>query len=364
MKVERADVIPIAIPLKHPYKDATRMETHSRDVLLKITTDAGATGWGAAAARSHPTGETQAGAAAVLREVLVPRLLGQDPFRREALMTSLEEAIPFHYAAKAAVDIALHDLVGKLLGRPAYDLLGGLVREAMPAFDILPLEAPERTAELAREAMAGGLRAFKVKMNQDVSTSVRRVAKVREAVGEGVMLVVDANMSWRPKQAVAACRELVPYGVEMVEQPVPLQDLEGLAYVARESPLPIGADESMRPDYVGELVRRRAADVASVKVNREGGLLACKKVAAVLESANILVLCGSVVHTSLIDAAAAHFFASTPAVAYNESGKGPAWHAADICTGLEVREGMVRVPQGPGLGVEVDEEAVERFRVR
>ena len=110
------------------------------------------------------------------------------------------------------------------------------------------------------------------------------------------------------------------------------------------------------------LRRRRAADIVNIKVNREGGLLNCKKVAALIETHGIEGMCGSVIHSALNDAACAHLFASTPAIVYNESGKAPAWHEADIITGFQVKGGMVKVPEGPGLGVEVNEKALERFR--
>ncbi len=105
-----------------------------------------------------------------------------------------------------------------------------------------------------------------------------------------------------------------------------------------------------------------AADIVNLKVNREGGLLYCKKVAALIEVHGIEGMCGCVIHSALNDVASAHLFASTPATVYNESGKAPAWHEADIITGFEVSEGVVKVPEGPGLGVEVNEEAPERFR--
>jgi len=147
MRIERVEVHPVAIPLARPYRDSTRIETHSRDVLVRLVTNEGAEGWGAGAPRAFPTGETQHGLVAVLERVLAGVVIGNDPFAIEAIHGQMARAVAGNYAAKAAVDIALHDLVGRLLGRPVHDLLGGRLRDSMPALDILPLDTPERMAE-------------------------------------------------------------------------------------------------------------------------------------------------------------------------------------------------------------------------
>jgi len=321
VKIDRAEAFPVSIPLNHPYKDANRIETHSRDVVVKITASGGAIGWGAGSPRTFPTGETQLTAMSVLNEYLLPLLNGRDSFDLEGIHRAMDAAIPFHFAPKSAIDCALYDLQGRMLDQPVYNLLGGKIRDDMPSFDILPLETPEMTAEIAAAAQAEGTMAFKVKMNRDVRTSVSRVRAVREAVGEETMLVVDANSSWTPKLAISVCAMIEEFDITMVEQPVPGHDLEGMEFITRNTRLRIGADESMRPDYMAELMRRRAADVVNIKVNREGGLLPCKKAAAMAENHGIEGLCGSVIQGALIDAAAAHFFASTPAIVYNESGR-------------------------------------------
>jgi L-alanine-DL-glutamate epimerase-like enolase superfamily enzyme len=361
LKIERIDLYPVSIPLNHPYKDANRIETHSRDVVVKLTESGGATGWGAGSPRSFPTGETQVSAMKTLQEYLAPLLHGKNPFDIEAIHHEMDSAIPFHHAPKSGIDCALHDLQGKILDQPVYNLLGGKIRDEMPSFDILPLESPEKTAEIAAAAKSAGTSAFKVKMNREIPKSVARVREVRRAVGDSTMLVVDANTTWTPKLAVSVCAMIEEYDITMVEQPIPGYDLAGMEFITRNTRVRIGADESMRPDYLAELMRRRAADVVNIKVNREGGLLPCKKAAALAEIHGIEGLCGSVIQGALIDAAAAHLFASTPAIVYNESGKAPAWHEKDIATGLRVENGMVQVPEGPGLGVEVNEEAVHHF---
>ena len=362
MRIERFEVHPVAIPLVHPYRDATRVETHSRDVLVHLLADDGSAGWGAGTPRRFPTGETQVGAVHVLERVLADVVVGADAGEPDAIARAMEGAIPGNHAAKVAVDAAVHDLLGRARGVPVHELLGGARRDAMASLDILPLEPPDRMAEIALDLRARlGTRAFKIKIDADTSAGVRRVQAVREAVPDA-MLVVDANGAWTVDQAVDTCERLEPFGLRAVEQPTAGHDLDALAEVTHRSPIPIAADESAQPAFVGRLIATRAADVLNVKLTREGGFGAALDVAARALDAGIDVVCGSVVQGVLADAACAHLFAVLPSVAYNESGKAPAWHMEDAATGLRVEDGVVHVPDGPGLGVLVDEVAVRRLR--
>ena len=366
MRIARLDVHPVAIPLAHPYRDATRVETHSRDVLVRLVDDDGADGWGAGTPRHFPTGETQVGTVHVLENVLREVVVGWDPEGDGGLATlhrRLDAAIPGHYAAKAAVEIAAHDLVAGARRVPVHALLGDQVRDRMATLDILPMEAPERMAEIATELRDRmGTTSFKLKIDANVGLGVERVAAVRAAIPDGT-LVVDANGAWSVATAVDACERLAPYGVRVVEQPTPGHDLEALAAVTATSPIPIAADESAQPMFVDRLIATRAADVLNLKLTREGGFRPALDVARRASAAGMEIVCGSVVQDALVDAACAHLFAVLPAVAYNESGKGPAWHPEDVARGLAVAAGVVEVPRGPGLGVEVDEDAIRRFAV-
>jgi muconate cycloisomerase len=364
-RIDRVDVFPVALPLDHPYRDATRVETHSRDVLVRLRDTDGGTGWGAATPRRFPTGETQVGTVHVLEDVLGEVALGSDPAAPGGLAElglRLDAAIPGNYAAKAAVDVAAHDLVARARGVPVHRLLGAQVRGSMPTLDILPLEPPARMAEIAvglRDRL--GTTAFKVKIDADVTAGLARVAAVRAAI-PGATIVADANGAWTLREALGAVDRLAPLGLRVVEQPVPAQDLDALAEVTAHSDVPIAADESAQPMFLDRLIAMRAADVINLKLTREGGLQAALEVASRAAAAGIEVVCGSVVQGMLADAACAHLFAVLPAVAYNESGKAPAWHREDVTSGLRVEHGLVHVPDGPGLGVVVDEDALRRLR--
>jgi L-alanine-DL-glutamate epimerase-like enolase superfamily enzyme len=362
VRIERFEVHPIAIPLVHPYRDSTRVETHSRDVLVHLISDDGTEGWGAGTPRRFPTGETQVGTVHVLERVLADIVLGADAADPSSLWTAMERAIPANFAAKVAVDTALHDLLGRTRGVPVHRLLGEQQRTEMPTLDILPLESPDRMAAIAADLhVRFGTRAFKIKIDRDIDAGVQRVEAVRAAVPDA-MLVVDANGAWSVEQALAACERLARLELRVLEQPTPGNDLDALAEVTRQSPIPIAADESAQPAFVDRLIATRAAHVVNVKLTREGGFGAALDVARRAHAAGMDVVCGSVVQSSLVDAACAHLFAVLPAVAYNESGKGPAWHSEDVAMGLRLQDGIVHVPDGPGLGMAVDAAAVRRLR--
>lgn len=364
-RIDRVEVYPVALPLDHPYRDATRVETHSRDVLVRLRDTDGGVGWGAATPRRFPTGETQVGTVHVLEDVLAPVALGSTPGAPGGLADlalRADGAIPGNYAAKAALDVAAHDLVARARGVPVHELLGPQQRSAMTSLDILPLESPARIAEIAvglRERL--GTTAFKVKIDADVAAGIARVAAVRDAIPEAT-IVVDANGAWDLRTALEAVDRLAPLGLRVIEQPVPGEDLDSLAAVTAQSDVPIAADESAQPPFLDRLIAIRAADVINLKLTREGGLTPALRVAERAAAAGIEIVCGSVVQGMLADAACAHLFAVLPAVAYNESGKAPGWHRDDVAVGLRVDGGFVHVPDGPGLGVEVDESAVRRLR--
>ena len=364
-RIDRFEVHPVAVPLDHPYRDSTRVETHSRDVYVRLGTSDGGEGWGAGTPRHVPTGETQVGAVHVLEQILRDAVLGLelgDAADLEAVGAAIAWAIPGNEAAKTAVELAMLDLVGRREGRSVAALFGGPVRTEMPTLDILPIEPPERMAELALGLHARlGTSRFKIKVDADLDSGIARVAAVRAALPDA-MLVVDANGAWDIHDARVAVERLARHDVAVVEQPVPGHRLDELAEVRRTSPIPIGADESVRPEFVERLIATHAADVINLKVTREGGLRPAIAVAELARSAGIAVVVGSVVQTGLVDAACAQLFAILPEVAYNESGKSPAWHPRDVVTGLEVGDGLVRWPEGPGLGVAVDEAALAAFR--
>ncbi|MCB0145624.1 MAG: hypothetical protein KDE50_37420, partial [Caldilineaceae bacterium] len=228
---------------------------------------------------------------------------------------------------------------------------------------------PPKAAEVAAWAVAQGFRTMKVKVGINPVEDVARVAAVREAIGPDVRLGVDANGGWSPRQAVQTIPKLVEYGVYFAEQPVADLDIAWLADVRRQITIPVMADESVYSvqDALA-LVRANAADVFSVYVGKGGGISSARKIATVAEAAGLVCTVGSNLELGVANAAMIHLALATPAIdadTFPCDILSPFYYDEDILTEpLPITAGEARAPQGPGLGVELDEEKVAFYRVK
>jgi L-alanine-DL-glutamate epimerase-like enolase superfamily enzyme len=268
-------------------------------------------------------------------------LLGDDPFALDAVLDALEARLSHNPAARAAVDIALHDLVGKALDRPLWQLWGLDPRRGPLTSYTIGLDEPERMAAKARAAADFPIIKIKVGTGRDAE----RVRAVRDAVPEA-QLVVDANGAWTPQQAVRTIRELAPFGLGFVEQPVPGGDREGLRYVRERSDVPLIADEScVTADDVPRLAG--CVDGVNVKLMKCGGLRAARRVIEVARAHRLTVMCGCLIESSLSISAASHLL---PLLDFADL-DGNLLLASDPFLGVTCAAGRLTLPTGPGLGV-------------
>ncbi len=244
--------------------------------MSRLIDNDGMVGYGEAPQVWQVTGASLAGSEACVGEVLAPRLRGRDPDDLVANCQLVQTAVVGNEAAKAAVDVALHDLVANRLGIPLVRLLGGTSLR-VPTDVTLSAGEGEQLATAAADRASEGFSVLKIKVGVDAAADVARVGAVRAAVGPAVTLRLDANQGWTPRQAVRIISEMEAerLDVELVEQPVPAWDLDGLAWVRDRVATPILADESVfSPRDLVEVIRRRAADMVNVKLAKCGGLAA------------------------------------------------------------------------------------------
>ncbi len=352
MRITSIVVQPVVMPKEDPtWRFALAAYPESDGFLVTVHTDEGLEGIGFTTPVPH-LGATYDRVLAELR-ALAARLEGHDPTNLAAL-----ESIPAINQAKCGVDTALHDLSAKQLGVPLYRLLGGIVRSEVPQLRILALKAPHEVARNARRLVDEGYRYLKIKLDGDIETDVARVRAVRDAVGTDVHLTVDANQSYEPDAAIRAARRIEEFGIDLFEQPVRADDFEGLAKVARAVDTPIEADESARSVAdVFRLVSARAVDSVSLKLPKLGGLAKARAAAAICAAGGVRCRVGATVGSRLLAAAALHFAAATPNIDYACELAEFARLRDDPVEGLEVERGMLRVPQGIGVGVRVREGA-------
>ncbi len=335
----------------------------SEHAVVFVDTDEGITGVGEIASVFKRRGRLLA---RDVDAVLGPAVVGEDPFRIAALVARMDRALDGVEEAKAGIEMALWDVVGKRLGTPVYNLLGGRVRDRIPLSYSIPFGTPDAMAELARERVRWGHRTIKVKVGSpDPAVDLAAVRRVREAIGPDVRLRVDANMGWpTAKHAIRMIRAMEPWGLELVEQPLPADDLDGMAEVRRSIGVPLMADESIRtPRTAMEVIRRGAADVANVYVTEAGGLLNAARVFAVCAAAGVPCMIGSMPELGIGTAAQIHLGVAMTNLGPDSDTCGVLYHAEDLLTApLRIEAGYAYPPEGPGLGVEVDPAVVARWR--
>lgn len=382
VKVTGVETFNVALPWRRLHKMAFPSGKLGNYVIVRVRTDEGIDGlgestvlkeWGGDHGRYF--GESPELTVAIIETVLGPTLVGTDPFAIERAHREMDLAVKGYPYAKTALDEALHDIKGKALGVPVYELLGGLWRREIPVAHSLGwMEMDEAVAE-AEAAVAEGIRTIKIKVARSFDYDVTIVREVRRAVGDGIDIVVDANQGWpTPKHAIAVLRQMEQQRIRYAEQPV--EGIARMARVARAVDVPIMADESAwTPQDVLEIVEREAADMISLYTTKPGGLFKAKKVAAVAEAAGLPLNVNGSHETGVGNSANLHLVASTAAV--TEAGVFPVttiegrestsmagkMYLDDIITEpFEYRDGNLIVPSRPGLGVDLDEDKLERYR--
>jgi muconate cycloisomerase len=278
----------------------------------------------------------------------------------------MDQALDGVEEAKAGIEMALWDILGKALGTPVYALLGGKVRERIPLSYSVPFGEPRAMAEYARERVREGHRTVKVKVGNDPARDVEAVQRVREAVGPAVRLRVDANMAWpTAKEAIRLIRAMEPWDLELVEQPLPPRELDAMAEVRRAIGVPLMADESLRtPRDAMEVIRREAADIANVYVTEAGGLLNASRIFTLCEAAGMPCMIGSMPEFGIGTAAQIHLGVAMTNLGPDSDTCGVLYHAEDLLAcPLRIEGGYAYPPEGPGLGVEIDMAVLERWRL-
>ena len=383
MKIQSIETIPVKLPTRRVHQWANLKTPIGVYLLVKLTTDDGWTGLGEAPAlkdwggdHMRYYGETPASVAAVIRDILAPNLAGEDPRRIEWIHTLMDRAVKGYPYSKAAIDMALYDVAGKAAEVPAYQLLGGLYRESVPiSHSIGLMDMDEAVAEVQR-VKAEGVKTIKLKGGVEPGRDVELLRRVREALGPDMNLTVDANNGYKSaKEAVRTTKAMEPYDILYMEQPV--EGLEAMAEVTRRVDTPIMADESAWTTWdILEIIEKKAADIISIYTTKPGGLLKAKKVAAIAEAAGFPCNVNGSVEMGVGNAANVHLAASTaaanlacviPVTVPDAEATGRTagiYYKDDIVTEpFEFADGAVKVPHRPGLGVELDEEKVERYRL-
>ena len=350
MRIKRVDVYRVELKYVEPFRIALGTSVVSHNVVVRVTSVDGAEGWGEGSPSRRILGDTIDMA---VRDAgrLASKILELGDVELEHLheIAGREE---YSLSAVAALDMALCDLKGKLAGTPIYRLFGGY-RESLETDITIGIMEPEEMVKRAVKYVDMGFKALKLKLGEDPDTDIERVRAVRDAVGEGITIRVDANQGWTVEQAIRVIDRISGYDVELVEQPVRYDDVEGLAKVRKESPVPIAADESAKkPSDVVRLARAEAVDIVNIKLMKAGGIWGALKVAAVSEACGIKNMVGCMGESRLGITAGVHFALATRNVVYYDLDS-DLLLAEDIVLsgGASIEKGVRKVADKPGLGI-------------
>ncbi len=367
LKITKIRSTPITIPFHIPVKLSFGVVDKRSYVVLQIYTNKGIIGIGEAAPLPIYSEESVESVKSVIDRYLVPVVIGSNPFDIEKILARFDQVIKGNPVAKTGIEYALWDIMAKALDVPLYMLLGGLYREeiSLPIHSIGIGETKEVVRQ-AEEKVKAGMKLVKMKIGLNPRQDVTNVRAVRKAIGEDIGLYVDANQGYSFDIAIQALRQLEEFNLLRIEQPISKYNISGMAEICREISTPIMADEAVvNLHAVFELIRNKAADIINIKSVMHG-LLECKKIAALCEVAGIPCYRGSMASLGICDAADVHLVASTPNIIYPENpGANRPEELVDtvIKERLKPEKGMIKVPHKPGIGVELDEGKLKKYKI-
>jgi len=365
MRIKTIEPIAVNLPMKKPVAMAGETVARADNVLLRIESNNGFIGWGEAASAPTMTGETVASMMAAVAH-MAPALIARPADDFAGASAAMDAQMYANSGAKAAVEIALHDLVGRATGQPLYALLGAKQRSRISVLTVVGSTDTPADLREAKERYAAGYRAFKIKVGlSDPEADAARtqsLCRILKALDKNCLVAADANQGWSAEEALRYVRAVADCGLDFFEQPVPAHDLAAMARIAAAGRIAIGADEGIHSrEDIERHHARNAAGGVSLKAIKLGGLRAmleaCRLCDRLGMAVNISCKTGE---SSVASAAALHVAAVAPTLAWGltVTSNGLAEEAA--VEPLRVEGGSVEVPDRPGIGIEVDEQWVRR----
>lgn len=354
-KITRVEIYRLNIPLKAPVTIAIGTITEARNILVKIITDDGTYGLGEGAPFWMIVGETQDSCLATARD-FAQLLIGKYVWDIEGNLRILDQYLTRNYTCKSAFDMAMYDAAAKYANMPLYQFLGGS-KKTITTDETIYLGTPEAMAADAVAIKGRGAEAIKVKLGKVPDEDIRRIRAIREAIGEGLPLRVDANQGWDYVSAVRVLKAIEKYDVQYCEQPVKYWDFENLARVRANSPIPICADESLFTHIDAlQLVRQQAVDYFNIKLSKSGGIHTALKINAIAEAAGVPCMIGCMSESRLGITANAHLASARPTIVFYDLDS-PFEHALDPVTGGAAYRDHYHLdlPDTPGHGADMDE---------
>jgi muconate cycloisomerase len=372
MRIEKIEVFPVRLPMKAvltlPRGPSRTLDEGKRVALAKITDIDGEVGWGEAGPSRRWSAETLESCVSSIREYLAPALIGHDVFDIAGAHAKMNSELapgldPGQPVAKAALDVALHDLLCKRLGIPLQAWLGAKRLDRVKLARLVSAATPEVAARIAKSGLAEGYLGFKVKVGHHKAIDAELVKAVIEAA-PGAYVWPDANQAYTLEEAMRMAKIFERLGVTLFEQPVPMTDIYGMKKLLSATAMTIALDEAaMGIPFVIELLRRGAVEGLAIKVSKVGGIHYARQMCDLALNAGLKLIGSGLQDAPIGFAASVHLFAAygiTEPVDLN----GPQFIAEDyLKEPFPIERQVALVPQGPGLGIEIDEDKVRRYKI-
>ena len=365
LPIKNIEVFGVAVPLVGPgFKNAYITKTTQKSALVRLTAADGTVGLGNIDPSPGYSVETIEQSLAAIRDKLAPAVQGTDAGNPHRLSAAMDRALTGFLDAKAAVEMACIDLLSRRLGIPVHQFLGGAVTDTLRFNAWIGILPPDEAAAEAKKWFDKGFRSAKIKVGGNIQNDRERVKAVREAVGPEMKLRADANAGYSVEDSIALGKLLEPFDMQLLEQPVAAEDLAGMAKVRRSIGIPVMADESIT-DYASliAVIRADCADIVKLKVMKQGGFLTCRRMLETAAAAGMTVVIGHGFGLGVNTVAEIMLASTSPVVIPGLECVGPLKTSDDIVTHkLDISSGEIALPEGPGLGVILDEEKVRRYQ--
>lgn len=360
--IRRIELFKLSIPLIEPFTTSLGTDYSANNVLVRILTEEGITGWGECSPYMPINGECQE-TCFIVGQYFAQALQGSNALDIEGAVERMDRIIYANTSIKSAFDMALYDIAAQQAGLPLYRFLGGEKNKTIITDYTVSVGEVEKMVEEALRIQAQGYPAIKVKLGKDGKKDVERIRAIRAAVGKEIPIRIDANQGWKVKEAIETLNALAEFDIQHCEEPIARWKYLQLRKVKKNSPIPIMADECCGDDHdAARLIELKACDYFNIKLGKSGGIYKALKMVRLAEAAGIHLQVGAMLESRLGMSAFAHFSLCSPLIEHYDFDTALMFREDPVKGGIQYKaHGVVEVPDAPGLGAVIDEEWIGKM---
>lgn len=362
LTIRQVELFKLSIPLKEPFITSLGSDEYAENVLVKIITNEGITGFGECSPYMPINGESQ-DTCFIVGQYFASGLKGKDPLQIDDCINLMDTIIYGNSSIKSAFDIALYDIASQHAGMPLYKFIGGANNKTIITDYTVSIGDPQKMAADAVKIKNQGYPAIKIKLGKNGKTDVERIKAIRQAVGDEIPLRIDANQGWSVVEAIETLQSLAVYGIQHCEEPIARWNYMQLPKIKKASPIPIMADECCGDEHDAErLIQIGACNYFNIKLGKSGGIFRGLKMVRLAEAAGIHLQVGAMIESRLAMTAFAHFSLCSPVIEHYDFDTALMFKEDPVTGGIEyLQNGVVKVPEVAGLGATIDESWLKRM---